>query len=106
MLLTVPLLCWLARRGFEVERAHQVERRLTQVQVMQRGPQVDHVSLLLTTRLEAVEDVGVEVDAEGAAAAASKPRGVRAGLSATAGEIVGRESGALGYQLVPETMSP
>ena len=40
-----------------------------QVQVVQRRPQVDHVALLAAPRVEALEDVVVEVHAEGAAAA-------------------------------------
>src|ERR1035438_4690135 len=69
MCLTVPLLCCLRWRGFECKRAHEVQRRLTQVLVMQRGPQIDHVSLLLTARAEALEDVVIEVHAEGSATA-------------------------------------
>ena len=67
MCLTVPLLCWLRWRGFECKCVHEVQRRLTQVLVMQRGPQIDHVSLLLATGAEALEDVVIEVHAEGAA---------------------------------------
>src|SRR5262249_20871013 len=67
--LTVPLLCSPGCRRLEVEGLHQVERGLAQVQVVQGGPQVDDVALLLAARIEAVEDVLVEVDAEGAAAA-------------------------------------
>ena len=67
MFLTVPLLCWFRWRGFESKRVHEVQRRLTQILVMQRGPQIDHVSLLLATGAEALEDVVIEVHAEGAA---------------------------------------
>src|ERR1019366_5919602 len=67
MCLTVPLLCWLRWRRFESKRTHEVQRRLAQILVMQRGPQIDHVSLLLTARAEALEDVVIEVHAEGAA---------------------------------------
>ena len=69
MLLTFPLLCCLARRRFEGKRTHEVQGRLTQILGMQRGPQVDHVALLLATGAEALEDVVVEVHAEGAAMA-------------------------------------
>src|SRR5689334_18646694 len=65
-ILTVPLLCW---RWLQVERAHQVERGGAQAQAVQRGPQVDHVPLLLTTRVKAVEDVLPQGHAEGAVAA-------------------------------------
>jgi len=67
MLLTVPLLCSLRWRGFECKRAHEVQRCLTQILVMQRGPQIDHVSLLLTAGAEALKGVVIEVHAEGAA---------------------------------------
>ena len=47
---------------------HEVERPLDpEILAMQRGPQIDHVSLLLATDAEALEDVFVEVHAEGAA---------------------------------------
>jgi len=36
---------------------------LTQVDVMQFGPQVDHVPFLLALRVEALKDVLIEVDA-------------------------------------------
>jgi hypothetical protein len=46
--LTVPLLCSVPRGRFQVERLHQVQRRLAQPQVVQRRPQVDDVTLLTT----------------------------------------------------------
>ena len=52
-----------------MEGLHQVDGRLTQRQVVQRRPQIDDVALGPALLGEAVEDVGVEVDAEGAAAA-------------------------------------
>ena len=67
-LLTVPLLCSLNGRGFQVECPHQVERGLAQVEMVQRGPQVDDVPFFLAGRIETVEDVVMEVHAEGAAA--------------------------------------
>src|SRR5713226_3298313 len=67
LFLTVPLLCSLGGSGFEVERPYQVQSCMTQVQVMQRRPQVDHVPLLLAARVEALEHVLVEVHAKGAA---------------------------------------
>src|SRR5271166_1351846 len=67
MYLTVPLPCSLRRRGFECKRVYEVQRRLTQILVMQRGPQIDHVALLLAPGAEALEDVVIEVHAEGAA---------------------------------------
>src|SRR5262249_21347062 len=63
--LTVPLLCWRHRGRFESEGSHQVERRSAQVQVVQRCPQVDHVSLLAALRVEATEHVVLEVHTEG-----------------------------------------
>ena len=55
-------------RRFQVERLHQVQRRLAQAQVMQLGPQVDDIAVLAARLVEAVEDVVIQVDAEGAAA--------------------------------------
>jgi hypothetical protein len=56
-LLTVPLLCSLCGRGFEPEGANQVDGGGSQVQVVQRRPQIDHISLLAAPRVEAAEDV-------------------------------------------------
>ena len=47
---------------------------------MQRGPQIDHVSLLLATDAEALEDVFVEVHAEGAATTVGAVDGAGAAL--------------------------
>src|SRR5271165_6648532 len=66
--LTVPLLCSGCGGGFEAKGADQVERRVAQVHLVQRGPQVDDITLLATARVEAVEHVLVQVDAEGATA--------------------------------------
>ena len=46
---------------------HEGQRGLTQVQVMQGGPQVDHVPFLLALRVEALKDVLIEVDAKSSA---------------------------------------
>src|SRR5262249_61573951 len=64
---TAPLLCSAAGNWFEPERPHQVERRRTQRQPVDRGPEVDDVPLLAALFVEALEDVGLEVDAEGPA---------------------------------------
>src|SRR5262245_9684594 len=66
--LTVPLLCCRARDRFEVERLHQVERRVAQGQLMDTRPQVDDVALVAAPRGEALEDVVGQMHAEGAAA--------------------------------------
>ena len=63
----MPLLC--CRRRLQVEGLHQIESGGAHVQAIQSGPQVDHVSLFLTSRFEAMEDVLCQVDAEGAASA-------------------------------------
>src|SRR5207248_11268141 len=63
-LLTVPLLCALCRPWFESEGANQVEGSSAQVEMMQRRPQVDHVSLLATARVEAGEDIVLQIDTE------------------------------------------
>ena len=48
----MPLLCCLAWRRFEGKRTYEVQRRLTQILVMQRGPHVEHVAFLLATGLK------------------------------------------------------
>src|SRR5262245_37219728 len=65
--LTVPLLC--CRCGFEVEGVHEVEGGFAQTQLMQCGPQVDHVALALAVGIEALELVQHQVHAEGSAPA-------------------------------------
>ena len=65
--LTVPLLWSLRRRRFDAKRADQIQGGVTQTQAVQRGPKIDHVPLLLTARLEAMEDVVTHVDAARAA---------------------------------------
>src|SRR5262249_45656456 len=62
---TLPLLCSWSR--FEVEGVHQVECCLAQILVVECGPQVDHVALLLTGGVEAMEHVGRVIHAERAA---------------------------------------
>src|SRR6187402_2300166 len=66
--LTVPLLCCRAGDGFEAKGLHQVEGRVAQGQPLDGGPQVDHVALAAALPGEALEDVVVQVHAEGAAA--------------------------------------
>src|SRR5262245_51784228 len=66
--LTVPLLCSLSGRCFQPKGANQVYGCCAQVEAVQRRPQVDHVALLATPRVEAGEHVVLEVDAEGATA--------------------------------------
>jgi hypothetical protein len=76
----VPLL-WPARwRRLQVERPDQIQRGAAQVELVQRRPQVDHVSLLAAPRVEADEHALIQVDAEGAAA----PVGPMDGAGATA----------------------
>src|SRR5215471_3854363 len=72
--LTVPLLCSAGGGRFQVERLHQIQRRLAQAQVMQLGPEVNDIALLGTCLVEAVEDVVTQVDAERAAAGVLLPR--------------------------------
>src|SRR5262245_13174664 len=62
--LTVPLLCPSRGHRFQLERLHQLLRRLPQRQPSHRRPQVDHVSLLATPRVEAHKDVLLQVHAE------------------------------------------
>ena len=76
--LTLPLLC--CGRGFEVERADQVEGGIAQGHHLDTGPEVNDVALLAAGGVEAVEDVVAEVDAEGAAAAVAAMN--RAGAAA------------------------
>jgi hypothetical protein len=63
----VPLLC--SGCGFKVERADQVEGGFAERHAFDAGPQVDHVSLLAAARIEAMEDVLVQVHTERATAA-------------------------------------
>ena len=63
--LTVPLLC--AGGGFEVEYLDEFEGSVAQAQSFAAGPQVDDVALDGAGRIEAVEDILVELDGEGAA---------------------------------------
>src|SRR5262249_17830210 len=65
--LTVPLLCSAVWGRFQPERLHQIQRRLPQRPAVNRRPQVDHIPLLPAALVETMEDVLVEVDAEGAA---------------------------------------
>src|SRR5262245_29509625 len=58
--LTFPLLCSVAGGWLEVEGAHQVQRGITQLEVVQRRPQVDDVPLLATACLKTVEHVLLE----------------------------------------------
>jgi hypothetical protein len=51
--LTVPLR--YSGCGFEVERLHEVQRGVTQAQLVHGGPQVNHVPLFPAGRVEAVE---------------------------------------------------
>src|ERR1022692_3127740 len=67
--LTVPLLRSARRGRLQLEGLHQVDGRLAQRQVVQRRPEIDDVALRPVLLGEAVEDVGVELDAEGAASA-------------------------------------
>src|SRR5947209_6486633 len=78
--LTVPLLCSAGRSGFEAEGLHQIEGGRAQAQVVQLRPQIDDVPLLAAPRVEAVEHVVVQVDAEGATAAVTTMN--RAGTAA------------------------
>ena len=59
---------------------YEVERRVTQRQAMHCGPQVDDVALLTALPVEALEDVGVQVDAEGLAASVAAVQWARAAL--------------------------
>src|SRR4051812_14767683 len=63
-LLTVPLLCSFAWRRLQVERPHQIERRLARTHLTQGRPQVDHISLLAAGAVEAAEYVLLQVDTE------------------------------------------
>src|SRR5437868_8986495 len=63
--LTLPLLCSPGWRRLQVEGPNQVERCRTHLEVVQRRPQVDHAPLLAAARVETVEHVVLEVDAEG-----------------------------------------
>ena len=74
----MPLLC--SGRRFKVERAHQVESGRAQVETVERGPQIDHVSFLLTARVETVEHVRAQVHAEGAATSVGAVDGTGATL--------------------------
>jgi hypothetical protein len=62
--LTVPLLCSAAGSRFQPERSHQVQGRVAQGQTVDRGPQVDDITLLAALLVEALEDLLVQVDAE------------------------------------------
>src|SRR5260370_8875128 len=62
--LTVPLLCSLCWRRLQPKGARQVQGRGAQTHLVQRRPQIDHVSLLATPRVEASEDVVLEGDAQ------------------------------------------
>ena len=66
--LTVPLLC--SGSGFEVEGLEQVGSGVAQGQLVEGGPQVDDVAFTATVWIETLEQVLVEVDAEGATLAA------------------------------------
>ena len=77
-----------------MERLHQVERGFAEAQVVDRGPQVDHVALLPAAGVEAVEHVLVEVHAERrAAAVAAMDRAGAAPLRSAAPQF-GRQAGS------------
>src|SRR5262249_46931547 len=66
--LTLPLLCAVDGRWFQVGGGHQGQGGGARGHAVERGRQAAHVALLLALLVETVEEVGVEVDAEGAAA--------------------------------------
>src|SRR5262249_61752903 len=65
--LTVPLLCSGAGCRFQPERLHQVQRRLPQRPPVNRRPQVDYIPLLPAVLVKAMENILLQVHAEGAA---------------------------------------
>src|SRR6187200_567289 len=62
---TVPLLCWWC--GFEIEDVDEVKSGIAELEPLEACPQVDDVALDAARWIEAVEDVLVELDGEGAA---------------------------------------
>src|SRR5262245_54958385 len=62
--LTVPLLYSARWRWLELERPHQVQRRLAQAHLPQSRPQLDHVPLFAAAAVEAAEHVLAQVHAE------------------------------------------
>src|SRR5215471_11075592 len=67
--LTVPLPCSWCGCGFEVEGTDEVEGGFAERHALDTGPQINHVTFFGASSIEAVEDVLVQVDAEGSAAA-------------------------------------
>ena len=66
---TVASSLFRLRRRLQVEGVDQIESRLPQGHAVHGGPEVDHVAFLAAGSVETVEDVFLEVDAEGLSAA-------------------------------------
>ncbi len=62
--LTVPLLC--SGGGFEGKGLHEVDSGLARGQSLEDSPEVNDISLDSTFGIETLEDVFLEMDAEGA----------------------------------------
>src|SRR5262245_23899577 len=62
--LTVPLLCPYCWSRLQIERPHQIQRRLAQAHLTHRRPQVDHVAPLATAAVEAAEHALAQVHGE------------------------------------------
>src|SRR5205814_636539 len=60
----VPLLCCRQRLEVELEGYGQVAGRLVQREVPERGPEVEHIAVRGTRRVEALEDALAEMDRE------------------------------------------
>lgn len=67
-------------------------RSLPQVQMVQGCPQVDHVAVPSTAGIKAPEDIGVEVDAEGAAPAIATMDGAGTAVLRTAAAQARRQT--------------
>ena len=72
----MPLLC--SGCGFEVEGTHEIKGGLAQRHALDASPQVDDVAFLAAVAIEAVEDVLLQVDTEGTAAAVASVDGAGA----------------------------
>src|SRR5262249_34652548 len=97
--LTVPLLCSLCGCGFEVEGTDQVECGGAERHTTNTCPQINHVTFLGTSGVEAVEDVLFQVHAEGTAAAvAAVDRAGAAALRTAAAQPQAQMIGDLGHR--------
>jgi hypothetical protein len=102
----VPLLCSLGWGRLQLEDANQVDGRRPQVQVVQRRPQINHVSLLAAPRVQAAEHVVLKESWVGGrhGPEAGQQRSREAGPDAEEGNVTPRHwlltgAGLLGFAL-------